>query len=108
MVEGVGRVPRRAWGPLNMRHVSDTITTKAGKVKDGRVARRVSAGRSGELAVTLTPEGIYLRESRRRIAYLLPYGVAFQRAAMLFASAERERKAKERKARREAKRRGVA
>jgi hypothetical protein len=86
-----------------MRHVADTIQTKSGKVKDGRVARRVTSGRSGELVVTLAPEGIYLREPRRRTAYLLPYGVAFTRAAMLAADAVRREKLAARKAKRAAK-----
>lgn len=85
-----------------MRHVADRIHTKSGRVKDGSVARRVSTARSGDLVVTLTPEGIYLREARRRTAFLLPYGVAFQRAAMIAAEATKREKLAARKAKRAA------
>ena len=85
-----------------MRHVADTIITKSGKAKDGRVSRRATALRGGELVVTLTPEGMYIREARRRRAFLLPYGVAYQTAARLQVDAERRAK----KAARAAKRKG--
>lgn len=85
-----------------MRHVAEPYTRKDGKVVDGRVSRRVTAPRTGELVVTIAPEGIYLREAGRRTAYLLPHGVAFQRAAALYAAAERAKKDAARKARRAA------
>ena len=68
------------------------------------VKRKVSTARGQPLVVAMTPEGIWLREPRRRTAYLLPYGVAFVTAARLFADSERRRKAAERKAKRAAKR----
>jgi hypothetical protein len=66
------------------------------------VRRKVQTARGEALVVALAPEGIWLREPRKRIAYLLPYGVAFIRAADLYAQAERRRKVAERKARRTA------
>ena len=64
------------------------------------IKRKINTVRGEPLVVVLSPEGIWLREPRRRVAYLLPYGVAFVQAATLFANAERRRKAAERKARR--------
>lgn len=64
------------------------------------VRRKVATTRGTPLVVALAPEGIWLREPRRRTAYLLPYGVAFIKAATLAADAERARKRAARKARR--------
>ena len=64
-----------------------------------RVKRQVTTSRGEPLVLLLTPEGIWLREPRRRTAYLLPYGAAFQRAAQLHADAERAAKAAARKSR---------
>lgn len=66
------------------------------------VRRKVVTARSQPLVVALTPEGIWLREPRRRTAYLMPYGVAFQQAVLLHVAAEKRRKAAERKARKAA------
>jgi hypothetical protein len=47
--------------------------------------------------VTLSPEGMWVREKGRRTAYLMPYGIAYQYAArMAVDAAKRERKAKRR------------
>ena len=64
------------------------------------VRRKVSTAHGRPLVIALTPEGIWLREPRRRTAYLLPYGAAFQRAVMLHVDAERRTKAAARKAKR--------
>ena len=56
------------------------------------IKRQVSTRYYGELVIRLAPEGVYLREKGRRTSYLLPYGVAYQRAAAI----EGERQARER------------
>lgn len=66
------------------------------------VRRKVATVRGDALVVALTPEGIWLREPRRRTAFLLPYGAAFQRAVQMHVDAERRAKAAARKARRAA------
>ncbi len=65
------------------------------------VRRKVTSQRGQPLVVALTPEGIWLREPRRRTAYLLPYGVAFMQAVRLHVEAERRAKAAARKAKRQ-------
>jgi hypothetical protein len=63
------------------------------------VRREVSTRHWGELIVSLTPEGIELRQKGRRKRYVVPYGVVYQRGAEIEAVAmKRERDAK-RKAR---------
>lgn len=62
------------------------------------VRRKVVSQRGQPIVVALTPEGIWLREPRRRTAYLLPYGVAFQYAVRLHVEAERRAKVAARKA----------
>lgn len=64
------------------------------------VKRKVTTTSHTPLVVTLAPEGIWLREPRRRVAYLMPYGQAFVDAVRLHVAAERRRKAAEKKARR--------
>lgn len=64
------------------------------------VRRKVTTARHQPLVVALTPEGIWLREPRRRTAYLMPYGVAFQQAVRMHVEAERRVKAAARKAKR--------
>ena len=64
------------------------------------VRRKVTSARGQPLVVALTPEGIWLREPRRRTAYLMPYGVAFQQAVRMHVEAERRAKAAARKAKR--------
>lgn len=60
-----------------------------------RVRRKVVTTKGEPLVVALTPEGIWLREPRRRTAFLLPYSVAFDRAARMAADEiRRERQAK--------------
>ena len=67
------------------------------------VKRKVVTARHQPLVVALTPEGIWLREPRRRTAYLMPYGVAFQQAVRMHVEAERRAKQAARKAKRGAK-----
>lgn len=64
------------------------------------VTRKVTTLRGETLVVTLTPEGLLLREPRRRSGFLLPYGVAFMQAVRIQVEAERREKAAKRKARR--------
>lgn len=64
-----------------------------------KVRRKVFTQRGEPLVVALTPEGIWLREPRRRTAFLLPYGYGFQMAAKL----EADRVRREKKAARAAK-----
>lgn len=61
-------------------------------VERSQVRREVATQRGQALIVTLTPEGIVIREKRRRRGFLLPYGAALQRAALLAAEAERRAK----------------
>ncbi len=58
---------------------------------DKPVRRRVETA-TRDLIVSLTPSGIELRETGRRTTYLLPYGVAFVRAAYLAVQAEKAEK----------------
>lgn len=67
------------------------------------VRRKVETTRGAELVVALSREGIWIREPRKRLAYLLGYDTAWRKAAELYGLAERRRKAAERRARREAK-----
>lgn len=67
------------------------------------VRRKVQSARGQPLVVALTPEGIWLREPRRRTAYLMPYGVAFQQAVRMQVDADRRAKLAARKAKRGAK-----
>jgi hypothetical protein len=68
------------------------------------VRRKVISQRGQPIVVAIAPEGIWLREPRRRTAYLLPYGVAFQYAVRLHVDATRREKAAARKAKRNASR----
>lgn len=63
------------------------------------VKRKVVTQRDKPLVITLAPEGIYLREPRRRQGFLLPYGQAFQHAARLWVENERRIKKAARAAR---------
>ena len=63
------------------------------------VRRKVTTTRHQPLVVALTPEGIWLREPRRRTAYLMPYGVAFQQAVRMHVEATRRANVAARKAR---------
>ena len=56
------------------------------------VRRRVTTLRGDSLIVALTPEGILLKEPRRRRGFLLPYGHAFQQAVKLTVDAERPKR----------------
>jgi hypothetical protein len=64
------------------------------------VRRKVSTLRGQPLVIALSPDGIWLREPRRRTAFLLPYGVAFLQAVRLHVDAERRAKKAARAARR--------
>ena len=48
-----------------------------------QVTRIVEAVMHGKIVATMTPEGLCLRKKGTRKSYLLPWGVAFTRAAML-------------------------
>lgn len=68
-------------------------------VQNSRPVRRaVTTARGEPLVLAVTPEGLWLREPRRRTAYLLPYGVAFQTAVRLEVDRQRREKAAARKA----------
>ena len=67
------------------------------------VTRKVTTLRGETLVVALTPEGLLLREPRRRSGFLMPYGVAFQQAVRMHLEADRRAKAAAKKARRRAK-----
>lgn len=71
-------------------------------VQNSRPVRRAVTTAHGQpLVLKITPEGIWLREPRRRTAYLLPYGHAFQTAVRLEVEARRREKARARKLRKE-------
>ena len=56
------------------------------------VTRKVPSLSFGDLAVTVTVEGLVLRQHRHRQNYLLPWGLAFQRAVTLHVEAARDKK----------------
>ena len=63
------------------------------------VRRKVMTAKGHQpLVVVLAPEGIWLREPRRRVAYLMPYGVAHQQAIRMHKDAEARAKKAARKA----------
>lgn len=68
------------------------------------VTRKVVTLRGETLVVTLTPEGLLLREPRRRSGFLLPYGVAFMQAVRMQVEAERRAKAAAKRERQKARR----
>ena len=51
-------------------------------------------GRSRPLCITLTNEGIYLRQKRSRLAYLLPWEAAYSCAVKLETQRQRREKQK--------------
>lgn len=65
------------------------------------VKRKVTTARLQPLVVAMTPEGLWIREPRRRTAFLLPYGIAFQTAVRLQIDADRRAKKAAKKARRQ-------
>lgn len=65
------------------------------------VKRKVTTARLQPLVVAMTPEGLWIREPRRRTAFLLPYGIAFQTAVRLQVDADRRAKKAAKKARRQ-------
>lgn len=64
-----------------------------------RVVRKVTSHTGELLVVSLTPEGIYLNEYRRRrtSARLLPYSAALLRATQMSVDAMRSEKARPRR-----------
>ena len=56
------------------------------------VRRLVATLHHGDLVCTITEEGVYYREKRRRTSFLIPHGVAFQRAVDLHLARERAEK----------------
>jgi hypothetical protein len=70
------------------------------------VRRKVSTLRGDDLVVALEPFGLVFREPRRRRAFVLPYGVAFQRAVELAVRADRAERLAERQRRRALRRAG--
>jgi hypothetical protein len=70
------------------------------------VRRRVISGRGAHLVATMAPEGIYMREHKRRTAYLVPWGLVYLQGAKLEAARRAAEKLAERKARKAAKKRG--
>lgn len=63
------------------------------------VQRRVRTLRGDAMIVKLTPEGIVLKEPRRRRGFLLPFETAFMVAVRAAVDAERRAKPKARKRR---------
>jgi len=63
------------------------------------VTRTLTIPSGRRVAVTLRPEGIEFREPRKRVRYLMPYGVVFTAAVRLFVAAEKAAKAKAKKER---------
>jgi len=63
------------------------------------VVRKVTTLRGETLVVALTPEGLLLREPRRRSGFLMPYGVAFQQAVRMHLEADRRANHRHRTAR---------
>lgn len=61
------------------------MTTKLTKP----IAREVTVRHHEPMIVTLTESGVQFRTKGRRTSYLLPYGLAFQRAATIEADAAR-------------------
>ncbi len=59
--------------------------------------RKVRTLRGEAMIVKLTPEGIVLKEPRRRRGFLLPYETAFMTAVRAAVEAERRAKPKARK-----------
>lgn len=82
--------------PLRTTYPGDEYMTSLNRP----VRRKVFSTRGEPIVVALAPEGIWLREPRRRTAYLLPYDVAFQRAVQMQVDAIRREKAAAKKARR--------
>lgn len=60
------------------------------------VRREVASLHHGPLVVTLTEEGLYLREKGRRTAYLMPYGTAYQQAVQLKVQHDRQERKRQR------------
>ncbi len=59
-----------------------------------RVVRKVTTHKGQQLVVSLTPEGLWVKEYKRRRAFLLPFGHALQVAARLEVDALRAERAR--------------
>lgn len=66
---------------------------------DRPVRRRVLSTSGKALVATMMPEGIYMREKRKRTAYLVPWGHVFVQGAKLAADRRRADRLAERAAR---------
>lgn len=64
-----------------------------------RVVRKVRARTGTLLVVSMTPEGLWLREYRQRHAFLLPFALAHQYAVRISVEAMRAEKARAKHAR---------
>lgn len=71
-------------------------------VEKSKVKREVPSRGHGRLIVTLAPEGVWIREKGRRIAYLASYGAIYQRAVLEHVVAEKKAKKAARLARKKA------
>lgn len=69
-------------------------------VEKSKVKRDVPSRGYNRLIVTLTPEGLWIREKGRRIAYLASYGAIYQRAVAEHVASEKKAKKAARIARR--------
>lgn len=65
---------------------------------DRPVRRRVLTTSGKALVATMMPEGIYMREKRKRTAYLVPWGHVFVQGAKLAADRRRADRLAERAA----------
>ena len=75
-------------------------------ITQSRPVRRKVYTTSGQpLMIEVAPEGIYLREPRRRQRYLLPFAHAHLQAVRLEVDRQRREKLAERKERKKARRR---
>lgn len=81
-----------------MIHVARTRMRKNGTLADGSVRRLVSDTRGKDYAVTLAPEGAWIRLKGKRTAYLMPYGHMFLNAAKMAADEIRAARPRKRKA----------
>lgn len=70
----------------------------ASHIRDTRpVTRKVTTAHGKALIITLTPDGISVREPRRRKSFLLPYGVAFLQAIRIDVAAQPRRRTRVRR-----------
>jgi len=72
-----------------------------------RVVRKATTHKGQLVVVSLTPEGIWLREYKRRRGFLLPFGHALQQAARLEAESMKAERSRTRAAKRSTKKKGA-